>query len=81
MPEDHAHGNLRSALWRLHKVAPGLVEVTGDVLALADGVRVDVREPGDWARRMQAPRCDLGWLQVLDDLGVPAPRGPSRGPP
>ncbi|OMQ14104.1 SARP family transcriptional regulator, partial [Modestobacter sp. VKM Ac-2676] len=25
VPEEHALGSLRSALWRLHKVAPGLV--------------------------------------------------------
>jgi DNA-binding SARP family transcriptional activator len=65
VPEEHAHGSLRSALWRLHKAAPGLVEVTGSSLALADGVRVDVRELTDWARRVQDPRCGL------DDVGVP----------
>src|SRR3954454_13302952 len=42
VPEDLAHGSLRSALWRLHKVAPGLVHVSGNALSLAAGVRVDV---------------------------------------
>src|SRR3712207_7109255 len=28
VPEDHAHGSLRSALWRLQKAAPGLVAVS-----------------------------------------------------
>src|SRR5215210_6471783 len=43
VPEEHAHGSLRSALWRLHKAVPGLIEVSGGALALAPGVRVDVR--------------------------------------
>jgi DNA-binding SARP family transcriptional activator len=51
VPEDHAHGSLRSALWRLNKAAPGLVEVSGNALQLAPDVRVDVRELSDWARR------------------------------
>ena len=66
VPEDRAHGSLRSALWRLQKVAPGLVEVVGDVLALADGVRVDVHELGAWARRVQDPRSDLADVEVPD---------------
>ena len=49
VPEEHALGSLRSALWRLHKVAPGLVEVSGGALSLAPGVRVDVREFTQWA--------------------------------
>jgi DNA-binding SARP family transcriptional activator len=65
VPEDHAHGSLRSALWRLHKVAPGLVQVCGSSLSLAEGVRVDVRELSDWARRVRDPQCGL------DDMSVP----------
>jgi len=65
VPEDHAHGSLRSALWRLHKVAPGLVQVCGSSLSLAEGVRVDVRELSDWARRVRDPQC------CLDDMPVP----------
>ncbi len=55
VPEDHAHGSLRSALWRLNKAAPGLVESSGACLRLATGVRVDVRDLSDWARRVEAP--------------------------
>ncbi|SFT86058.1 DNA-binding transcriptional activator of the SARP family [Geodermatophilus amargosae] len=55
VPEDHAHGSLRSALWRLNKAAPGLVEVSGSALHLAADVRVDVRDLGAWARRAMAP--------------------------
>jgi DNA-binding SARP family transcriptional activator len=59
VPEDHALGSLRSTLWRLHKVAPGLVDVSGDALSLAAGVRVDVRELGDWAERVQDPHASV----------------------
>ncbi len=51
VPEDHAHGSLRSALWRLNKAAPGLVEVSGSALHLAADVRVDVRDLDHWVRR------------------------------
>jgi DNA-binding SARP family transcriptional activator len=66
VPEAHAHGSLRSALWRLHKVAPGLVKVCGNVLSLADGVRVDVRELGDWAHRVQDPQCRVHDMEIPD---------------
>ncbi|WP_138760609.1 AfsR/SARP family transcriptional regulator [Modestobacter altitudinis] len=56
--EGHAHGSLRSALWRLHKAAPGVIEVSGEVLRLAQSVRVDVRELSDWAQRAIASPGD-----------------------
>ena len=60
VPEEHAHGSLRSALWRLRRVAPGMVEVSGDSLCLAEGVRVDVRELETWASRVLALRVRGG---------------------
>jgi DNA-binding SARP family transcriptional activator len=63
--EEHAHGSLRSALWRLQKAAPGLVTVTAGQLSLADGVRVDVRELDDWVRRVRDPRSGV------EDVGLP----------
>lgn len=55
VPEAHAQGSLRSALWRVQKVVPGLVEVSGGALGLAPGVRVDVREFTGWARQVMDP--------------------------
>jgi DNA-binding SARP family transcriptional activator len=55
VPEEHAQGSLRSALWRLHKSAPGLVVATGSTLSLAEGVRLDVRELTDWAQHVLDP--------------------------
>ncbi|MGY1607903.1 MULTISPECIES: AfsR/SARP family transcriptional regulator [unclassified Geodermatophilus] len=66
VPEDHAHGSLRSALWRLNKAAPGLVEVSGSTLRLVPGVRIDVRDLSAWARRAVAPPGDPGDVALPD---------------
>jgi DNA-binding SARP family transcriptional activator len=64
--EEHAHGSLRSALWRLQKVAPGLVDVSGGSLGLAADVRVDVRELWDWARRVRDPQVGINEVDMPD---------------
>ena len=66
VPDGHAHGSLRSALWRLQKVAPGLVEVAGGRLCLAARVRVDVHELTAWARRVLDPTTGVDWLTTPD---------------
>lgn len=50
--EAHAHGNLRSTLWRLRKLAPTVLAPVGDHLGLAADVRVDVRTLKARARRV-----------------------------
>lgn len=70
-PEEQAHGSLRSALWRLQKAAPGLVETSGAALALAPHVQVDVRETVRWARGVLDPR--------RDDAEAPPPEGALSG--
>jgi DNA-binding SARP family transcriptional activator len=52
-------------LWRLQKAAPGLLDVSGDALTLAAGVRVDVRELEEWARKVSS--LDAGDA----DLAIP----------
>lgn len=66
VPEEHAQGSLRSALWRLQKAAPGLLEVSPGALALAPGVRVDVAELTCWARRVLEPAAPVDDLAVDD---------------
>jgi DNA-binding SARP family transcriptional activator len=68
--EEHAHGSLRSALWRVQKVAPGLVTVSGEALCLADDVHVDVHELTDWARRALDP-CAIAGDLTEADLSLP----------
>jgi DNA-binding SARP family transcriptional activator len=65
VPEEHAQGSLRSALWRVQKAAPGLVDASAGSLALARGVRVDVWELTVWARRVLDPHGSA------DDAAVP----------
>ncbi|MGY1709829.1 BTAD domain-containing putative transcriptional regulator [Geodermatophilus sp. SYSU D00758] len=62
--EAHAHGSLRSALWRVQRAVPGLVVVSGGAVALAEGVRVDVRELVSWAHSVLAPGTRAGVLDA-----------------
>jgi DNA-binding SARP family transcriptional activator len=66
VPESHADGSLRSALWRVQKAVPGLVEASGGSLGLADGVRVDVREFTEWAQRVLDPQTVVDGTVALD---------------
>jgi DNA-binding SARP family transcriptional activator len=66
VPEAHAHGSLRSALWRVQKIAPGLIQVSGDTLSLAEGVQVDVRELTAWAERVSDPRMSIEEICATD---------------
>jgi DNA-binding SARP family transcriptional activator len=62
--EELARGSLRSALWRLQHLVPGLVRVSGTALSLADDVRVDVRELAEWARRVRDPHVHVDELEL-----------------
>jgi DNA-binding SARP family transcriptional activator len=50
-PEDRAGANLRSALWRIQRVEPRLIEVSDRQLQLREEVQVDLREAEAVARR------------------------------
>ncbi|MGY1694404.1 BTAD domain-containing putative transcriptional regulator [Geodermatophilus sp. SYSU D00814] len=62
--EDRARASLRSALWRLRRCAPGLVDHSDGALRVADGVRVDVRELQEWAGQVRDPRVPAGRLTL-----------------
>jgi DNA-binding SARP family transcriptional activator len=65
-----AHGNLRSALWRLRGVGRQIVEVVGGSARLSPGVRVDLHEATDLARRLLRPSgVSLGVESTLVALG------------
>lgn len=49
-PDRRAAGNLRTALWRVHTRAPGLLDTGGRRLGLAPGVLVDLRGAEQAAR-------------------------------
>jgi DNA-binding SARP family transcriptional activator len=69
--EEHAQGSLRSLLWRLQKVAPGLVTVSGGALFLARDVLVDVHELTAWACRALDPSSSATDGVAAGDLGLP----------
>ena len=52
VPEHHALGSLRTAVWRLHRLAPDLVTAEDDHVQLDAGVDVDVDAFTAWGMRM-----------------------------
>ena len=73
VPEDKAQASLRSALWRLRRSAPELVDASHDTLRLSAGVRIDVHELNAWAElvsdpRTEADRVTLPPPAILGDL-------------
>jgi DNA-binding SARP family transcriptional activator len=62
--EDQAQSSLRSALWRLQKSLPGLVEASAGALRLAPGVAVDVRELTGWAYRVLDPQVEIDQIRT-----------------
>jgi DNA-binding SARP family transcriptional activator len=69
--EDRAGASLRSTLWRLGRVAGGLIQATGSTLALAGDVDVDLRRANARARTLiERPEdyCD-------DDVDLLGARG------
>jgi DNA-binding SARP family transcriptional activator len=50
--EDHANANLRTALWRLHRLDFRLVDATRSHLSLAPGVVVDLHDLSGRARQV-----------------------------
>jgi DNA-binding SARP family transcriptional activator len=67
--QDQANANLRTTLWRLRRLECPLVDATASELALARGVRVDVREIVERARRVLDDRGDASDLEALVGAG------------
>jgi DNA-binding SARP family transcriptional activator len=58
--QNHALSNLRTALWRLRNLHPGLVRTHGTTLTLAPDVAVDLRESERLAHRILQETLPLG---------------------
>jgi DNA-binding SARP family transcriptional activator len=71
-PEERAHANLRSALWRIHKRGVRLVNAVGNQLCLDREVLVDLREAEALARRIADPGHEVSerdtWILSRDLL-------------
>lgn len=70
VPQARAEGNLRSTLWRLRPVAPGLVEDADDRLLLAPEVAVDFKEAVALARRLVTRQAADASEITLHDLAA-----------
>jgi DNA-binding SARP family transcriptional activator len=71
VPEDHAHASLRTTLWRLQKLVPGLVDSSHSTVRLRAGVAVDVWELDEWVRIVLSPDSEI--------VQVKTPRSALRG--
>jgi DNA-binding SARP family transcriptional activator len=63
--ETHAHGSLRSALWKLQTTLPGVICVRGDSLMLPPDVEVDFRRATSLARALMSGRFDEQTVSAL----------------
>ena len=63
--ESRAHDSLRSTLWKLHALSPGVVLISGDSLTLAPNVPVDVRYATELARALITDRFDDNTVSAL----------------
>jgi DNA-binding SARP family transcriptional activator len=68
--QGHAHGNLRSALWKLSHVGCPLVAVTAGCLSLDPGVTVDFHRSLDVAQRLLESRRVLASTELDESLLV-----------
>jgi hypothetical protein len=63
-PRSRAEYNLRSALWRIHRLRPGLVTETAGRLALWSGLQVDIDAPSGSADDVLLPGWYDDWVVV-----------------
>jgi DNA-binding SARP family transcriptional activator len=56
----HAHGAVRTAIWRLNRSRPGLLDRDDSMVRLAASVEVDVRDLVDTAHRVLLGETDIG---------------------
>lgn len=63
VPETQALASLRTGVWRMNRMAPGVVHATGDRLSMAPTTVVDSREQERFAVRMLRDHVDdVAWV-------------------
>jgi len=65
-PEERANANLRSALWRLNRLGPRLIDGSNGNLRLTSGLRVDFREISSLARSVLDHRARVEALSFAE---------------
>lgn len=63
VPEAHSLGSLRTGVWRLNRLVPGLLRPEGHAMAMSPALRVDTREQEAFALRLlRDTGQDEDWL-------------------
>jgi len=65
---EHANACLRSALWRLHLLGPGIVQVSPVHLALGPRVGIDYRDAVAWSRAVLTGSDPLPMAWTLNEI-------------
>lgn len=68
VPEGHALASLRTGIWRLNRLAPGLLTATGASVAMSEATSVDSRDQEEFATGLL--RGQLEDDGVVDGLSV-----------
>lgn len=66
--EEHALASLRTSIWRMNRLAPGLLSATGGSVAVSEAASVDSREQEEFALRLLRGQLDDDG--VVDGLSV-----------
>lgn len=68
--DERAGANLRSALWRIHRIEPRLIDASEGTLRLGSDVSVDLRQMEATAQALlrEDPDADLESAQLASDL-------------
>jgi DNA-binding SARP family transcriptional activator len=63
VPEGHSLGSLRTGVWRMNRLVPGLIETHGTSLAVTSTATVDSQEQESFATRLLRDRVEeAGWV-------------------
>lgn len=68
VPEDHALASLRTSIWRMNRLAPGLLTATDGSVAVTDEASVDSRDQEEFATGLLRGQVDDDG--VVDGLSV-----------
>lgn len=66
--EEHALASLRTSIWRMNRLAPGLLSATSGSVAVSEAASVDSREQEEFATRLLRGQLDDDG--VVDGLSV-----------
>ncbi len=63
-PEPHSLARLRTGVWRMNRLVPGLIESRGAALAMTETATVDSHEQEQFAVRVLGDGVDVDWVSA-----------------